>query len=336
MTENKVKTIADIAKIAGVSKSTVSRALSNSSLISQTTRDRIHQIAKEHNFHVNQTARRLSEQRSHTLAFVTYCSHSKFSVEDLFSLEILGAITTAAAELKYDLLMVNTDSNDPKWIHDYYNSGRVDGFILMTSVHKIKNVQQLLDHNAPFITWGNPFNLSSFNVVTGDDENGGYLAAQHLINSGRSKIGFIGGPAEETEVKQRFQGYTKALLQAGLQPNADWITHASYTSASSEKRMTELLQKSPDLDAIFCNSDMMAIGAMRAIQKTGRRIPEDIAVVGYDDVSMAQFTSPPLTTIRQNIAEIGRQLVINLVNHLETGIINRVTMPIELIKRQST
>ncbi len=336
MSQKKAQTIADIAKIAGVSKSTVSRALSDSPLISLETRERIKKIAQEHQFRIHASAKRLSTQRSNTLAFVTQASCATFSVEDLFSLEVLGSITQATAKHHYDLLMINAEPDNKTWIEDYYDSGRVDGFIIMTSVHKSKHIKQLLDHGAPFITWGNPLPEENFNSVSGDDFNGGKLAVEHLMYRGRKNIGFIGGPAEEVEVKLRFKGYSHALRQAGIEIFPQWITYGDYTSQSGERAVERLLTSVKDLDAVFVNSDMMAIGVLRKLRALGVKVPQDIAVAGYDDVSYAQFSTPPLTTIRQNIPEIGNQLVANLIQYLQNGIVNHVTMPVELVVRESS
>jgi len=334
--QKKVRTIADIAQIAGVSKSTVSRALSGSSLISEETRERIQAIANQHQYQINLPASRLSKQRSNTLAFVVQCSCAKFSVEDLFSLEILGAITNAASDLDYDLLMVNLPPHKQDWVPEYFSTGRVDGFILMTSVHKTHNIRSLIEHQAPFITWGNPLPSETFNYVTSDNRRGGFLATSHLIERGHRTIAFLGGPQEELEVSERFRGYQHALGLAGIELKADLIGYADFSSEMAAEVMARLISARPDIDGVFVNSDIMAMSAMRVLHMRGYRIPEDIAVVGYDDVSLAQFATPALTTVRQNIAEVGKQLVYNLVNYLDNGITHHLTMPVELIVRSSS
>lgn len=336
MEQKKVRTIADIAQIAGVSKSTVSRALSGSPLISEETRARIHAIASQHQFQINLPASRLSKQRSSTLAFVIQCECAKFSVEDLFSLEILGAITNAAADQAYDLLMVNVAPDAQDWVQDYYFTGRVDGFILMTSVHKTRHIRSLIKHQAPFIAWGNPLPQEMFNFIKGDNIRGGRLATQHLIERGRHNIAFLGGPADDIEVNQRFQGYCQALEEAGLPFEPQRVAYGDFSSQSGAAAMQTLLERQPSLDAVFVNSDIMAIAAIRLLQQQGRRVPQDVSVVGYDDVSMAAFATPPLTTIRQNIPEIGKKLVQSLIAYLDDGITHQLTMPVELIVRSSS
>src|SRR5215207_1802114 len=203
MRKKSVQTIADIAKLAGVSKSTVSRALNNSSLIGQETRERIQSLARKHNFQINVPARRLSLQQSNTIAFVTHAYHKEFSVADLFGLEIMGGISKGLYAHGYDLLVVHVDPQDTQWVHQYLDTGRVDGFILMTSTRKQYHIDTLLELGAPFIIWGVQPSQADYCSVTGDNLKGGMIATEYLIESGRKRIAFIGGPPEELEVQQR-------------------------------------------------------------------------------------------------------------------------------------
>jgi DNA-binding LacI/PurR family transcriptional regulator len=335
MSSKTVRTIADIAKLAGVSKSTVSRALNDSPLISEGTKARIRSLAREHNFQINAPARRLSMKQSRTIAFVTHAYHKDFSVADLFGLEIMGGISSGLAIREYDLLVIHVDPNDTKWAHQYFDTGRVDGFILMTSTHKQNHVKALLNIGAPFIIWGIPQPKQKYCSVTGDNFNGGKLAAEYLIRSGRQKIGFVGGPEYELEVQHRLAGYESAMQEASRQINRAYIEYGDFSNTSGAEAMKRLLKKVPDIDAVFVNSDLMAIAAMNAIRENGRGVPDDIAVVGYDDLSIAEHSNPPLTTIRQNIPMAGKVLAQNLIEYVQTGLVTNVTIPVELIVRKS-
>ena len=335
MSPKSVRTIADIARLAGVSKSTVSRALNDSPLIGEETKARIHSLAREHNFQINAPARRLSMRQSRTIAFVTHAYHKDFSVADLFGLEIMGGISSGLASREYDLLVIHVDPHDTKWARQYYDTGRVDGFILMTSTRKQSHVKALLDLGAPFIIWGVPPPKQKYCSVTGDNVTGGRLATEHLIGLGRRRIGFIGGPDYELEVQQRRSGYERALQEAGRAADPELIEHGDFSNTSGAEALKRLIQKSPDLDAVFVNSDLMAIAAMDAIREGGRRVPEDIAVVGYDDLSIAAHSNPPLTTVRQNIPLAGKLLAQNLIEYLQTGMPTNVSIPVELIVRKS-
>lgn len=335
MSNKTVRTIADIAKLAGVSKSTVSRALNNSPLIGEETKERIRSLARQYDFQINASARRLSMKQSRTIAFVTHAYHKEFSVADLFGLEIMGGVSSGLASRGYDLLVIHVDPNNTKWAHEYLDTGRVDGFILMTATRKQAHVKTLLELGAPFIVWGVPQPKQKYCSVTGDNFNGGRLATEHLIHSGRKKIGFIGGPPHELEVQHRLAGYESALQEASRQINPAFVEYGDFSNTSGAEAIERLLRKVPDIDAVFVNSDLMAIAAMNTIREKGRSVPEDIAVVGYDDLSIAEYSNPPLTTIRQNIPLAGKLLAQNLIEYLQTGMVTTVSIPVELIVRKS-
>ena len=335
MRKKTVRTIADLAALAGVSKSTVSRALNDSPLIGEDTKSRIRALARQHNFQINAPARQLSMQQSLTIAFVTHAYHKDFSVADLFGLEILGGVSNGLAKQGYDLLVIHVDPQDTKWAHQYFDTGRVDGFILMTSTRKQTHVKALTEVGAPFIIWGVAQPNQKYCSVTGDNFNGGKMATEHLIHIGRKKIGFIGGPSYELEVQHRLEGYKSALQASGGNIDSALIEYGDFSNTSGAEAMRRLFEKNPDLDAVFVNSDLMAIAAMDAIRESGRRVPEDISVVGYDDLSIAEHSNPPLTTIRQNIPLAGMLLAQNLIQYLQSGLTTNVSIPVELIVRKS-
>ena len=171
--------------------------------------------------------------------------------------------------------------------------------------------------------------------VAGDNFTGGKLATSHLLRSGRKQIAFLGGPAEEPEVQQRYAGYRAALKEAGIGFDPALITYGDYPPASGSAAMQRLLERAPDLEGVFVHSDLMAIAAMEVLQAVGKRAPEDVAVVGYDDLSIAAMSHPPLTTIRQDIPMAGKLLADNLIHLLKTGETTQVMLPVELVVRQS-
>ncbi len=327
--------IADIARLAGVSKSTVSRALNDSPLIGQETKERIRAIAREHDYQVNLQARRLSLRQSCTIAFVIHAYHGEFSVADLFVLEIMGSISNGLYAEGYDMLLAQVNPLETGWAHEYLDSGRVDGFVLLTSTRKQAHIRALVEMGAPFIVWGVSESGGAYCSVGGDNLAGGRLAAEHLLRSGRRRIAFLGGPAEELEIRQRFAGYEAALREAGIGIDSALVTHGEYSRELGATGMQRLLERAPHLDAVLAASDLMALAAMQVLRERGRRIPEDVAVVGYDDLSIAAYGNPPLTTIRQDIPLAGRLLARNLVHYLQTGEVTAVTMPVELVVRGS-
>jgi len=329
----KLKSIEDIAVLAGVSKSTVSRALNNSPLVNEETRARIMSIAHDHDFKPSFTARNLSLKKSRTIAYVNhaYCN-VECGISDHFSLEIMGSIAMGLHELGYGLLIVHVNPADRAWASNYLDSGRVDGFILMTSEKKRDHIELLRNLGAPFIAWGH--GGSDFCSVCGDDRKGGRLAAERLIATGRRRIAFLGGIKGETEVKLRYEGYCEALVAAGMDPKAS-VAYADYSEEGAEREIARLFERDKDIDGVFANSDYMAIAAIRWLRASGRRVPEDTAVVGYDDLAVASYVTPRLTTVSQSVPLAGRLLAKDLVSYLENGVVTHSEVPVELVVRES-
>jgi DNA-binding LacI/PurR family transcriptional regulator len=335
LSEEPVHTIADIARLTGVSKSTVSRALNDSPLIGAETKDRIRAIAEHHRFQLNFPARRLSLRQSNTIAFVTYPYSADLAVPDVFMLELMSGISAALHADGYDLLVVQVDRADSGWARRYLDTGRADGFILLSATCARGHLETLVEEGASFVIWGLSGAGRGFCSVTGDGIAGGRIATRHLLGAGRRRIAVLGGPAGEAEVEERYAGYEAALREAAVAVDPELVAHGDYSDESGAAVMRELLERASDLDAVFVNSDLMAIAAMDAVRATGRRVPDDIAVVGYDDVSLARHSNPPLTTIRQNGPLAGRLLAQTLVQHLQTGVVTNVSIPAELVVRQS-
>jgi DNA-binding LacI/PurR family transcriptional regulator len=334
MGKEKLKSIADIARIAGVSKSTVSRALNDSPLAGTETKDRIRAIARQYGFTPSAVARNLSLRSSKTIAFVNH-AYSKHgcAVSDPFCTEIMGAIAVGLHELGYDMLIVHVNPNDRDWVTQFLDSGRVDGFILMTSTRKKNHVDLLIEKGAPFVAWGP--GTGGYCTVCGDDFQGGSLAAKRLISIGRSRIAFIGGPNSEGEVQGRYRGYESALNEAGLGVDQKLVYFADYTETSAVRAVEALLDREPHLDAVFVNSDVMAIAAVRTLQSKGLRVPDEVAVIGYDGISMGAYVTPSLTTVSQNSSLIGKLLSKNVVDYIREGTITTTIVPVELIVRDS-
>lgn len=336
MSKKPVKTLDDIARLAKVSKSTVSRALNDSPLLSEKTKERIQALAKKHNFSVNVAARNLRVRQSHTIAFVTPDEKANFfSPESLFGFEIIGGIGNELRSLGYDLLLANVNPLDPTSINSYFDSARVDGFILLSSHTSQSTIEKLIEVGAPIITWEVPMPNFKYCSVSGDNITGGTLATRHLLQIGRQRVAFLGGAPEDLTVQHRFDGYEIALQEAGLNVAEHRVVYGDYSYTSGLDAMQRLLKQSPDLDAVFINSDLMAIAAIKVILESGRRVPEDVAVVGYDDVSIALYNNLPLTTIRQNVPLAGRLLAQNLIRYIKTGEVTNVTTPVELVIRKS-
>jgi DNA-binding LacI/PurR family transcriptional regulator len=221
-------------------------------------------------------------------------------------------------------------------VREYLDAGRVDGFVLLSATCTEAHLDALRELKAPFITWGVLPWGRGHSSVSGDSVNGGRLATEHLLETGRRRIAFLGGPAEAPEIEDRYRGYEAALGAAEIAVDPALVTHAWWTEEAAAKEMRTLLERAPNLDAVFVSGDVMAFAAMDAIRELGRSVPDDVAVVGYDDVSLARFSNPPLTTIRQNGPLAGQLLARNLIEHIRTGVVMNVSIPAELVVRDST
>jgi DNA-binding LacI/PurR family transcriptional regulator len=334
MTTRQIQNIADLARLAGVSKATVSRALNDSALISLETRERIKAIAEEHQFQRNDSARRLSLGTSNAVGLITYDYSAGYAGPNSFALELMSGITAGLHVHGYDLLLIQVGPGDTDWMQRYLDSGRVDGFILMAGSCTDRQVEAAIAHGAPFVTWGIPFGELGYSWVAGDNVTGGRLATEHLLQSGRSRIAYIGG-LKNVEVRHRYQGYVEALEAAGHEVDPALVTFGDYTPGSAVEATRTLLAAAPDIDGIFVNSDIMAVAAIDELRAQGRSVPGDVGVVGYDDIALAAHADPPLTTISQGIPTAGRVLASTLVDLLRTGEQKTVSLPPELVVRKS-
>jgi DNA-binding LacI/PurR family transcriptional regulator len=329
----------DIAEIAGVSQATVSRALRNSPLVRKETRDRIQEIAKELNYYVNRNAAGLRTHQSNTIALLLFDETGGTDAQiNPFFLSMLGYIARAAARHGYDVLIsLQQLSND--WHVEYQASHRADGLILLGYGDYLTYREKLLaltNASTRFIIWG-PVIEDSLGLTIGcDNKNGGYQATRHLLGAGRNRIAFLGNTSRRSpEFTARHKGYVQALLDAGKAPAAELKVDADNLEELGYQAARRLIDDGADFDAIFAVTDVIAIGAMRALQDAGRRVPDDVAVVGFDDLPLAQHVTPALTTVRQDIRLAAEGLVDGIVALIEDQPVESTLMAPRLIVRQS-
>jgi len=329
-------TMADISRLAGVSVSTVSRALSGNASIPEATRNRIFKIAAENNYVMDFRAQNFRLQRSQTIATVfPYVGESHRMISDPFYMEIIGAITDELDRYGYDMLVSRVRSDDDNWCLRYAQNKRVDGVILIDRSLDDRGIQKLQELGANFVVWGPILDGQDYVSVGGNSVAGAAMAVRHLASYGRRKIGFIGGNPNMVETYLRRQGYEKGLGESGLTFDERLVTYTDFTPQAAHQAITELLAREPELDAVFLCSDFMSIAAMQVIHELGRRVPEDIAVIGYDDIQLAAHCNPRLTTVRQQIHEGGRLMVKKLFSLIEGEPTEAFMLPIELIVRES-
>lgn len=333
----RVQTISDIARLAGVSKSTVSRALNDSPLIGVETKERIRAIAQEHEFQLNVPAQRLSRRQSQVVGLPMFDWGKGPAAMDLFMLEIMGGISSGLHTEGYDLLVLQVPIADVGWARRTIDSGRAAGFVLLSASCSPEQIGALVESDVPFVIWGAASPEHAYCSVTGDSLAGGRLATEHLLATGRRRIALVGGPEWSWEIRDRRRGYEAAVEEAGLELDPRLVVHTPWAEAerSAAAAVAALLEHEPELDGIVASSDFFALGTIEALRAHGRRVPEDVGVVGYDDVSVAAFGNPPLTTIRQDGPLAGRLLARGLVQYLQTGAVSSSTIPAQLIVRGS-
>lgn len=329
----------DIAHRAGVSQATVSRALRNSPLVNAETRKRIQQIARDMNYQVNRSAAGLRSQQSRTIALLLFEDPtSDDSQINPFFLSLLGHITRAAAAEHYDVL-VSFQQLSADWHSVYQASNRADGIILLgygDYGSMADRLRCLCEQGAHFTIWGATTPELEGHAVGGQNAQGGELATRHLLNLGRRRIAFLGEACGDCpEFQQRYEGYRLALQSAGLDVHPELRIDADNRETSGHAAMGELLERGVAFDAVFAASDLIALGAMKRLRQAGIRVPDQVSVVGFDDIPAASYFSPALTTVRQDTRRAATVLVKNLIAMINGEPVESRLLPISLAVRGS-
>lgn len=329
-----VKTLVDIARIAGVTPATVSRALSGNQRISLATRQRVLAIAEEHGFQINQTARNLRMGNTRSVGVIVPLGHqSAQRVSDPFYTTLIGNLMDGLAKRGHAMLLSAVTPVDNTWLSTITRSGRVDGVIVLCQSDQDPVLQQVGKTYRPLVVWGeaNPHEQHYCCVGT-DNHLGGRLATEHLLRLGKRRIAFA-GMTDIPELAARHDGYLDAHRRAGVSPGPHIPVPLAFDAGSP--RFRDALAADPDIDGIVAASDMIAMAALRALAGCGRAVPDQVPVVGYDDVMLAAHTLPPLTTIRQDL-RIAADLMLDLLFERMAGSDARsVHIPLELVRRQS-
>ncbi len=331
--KSEVASISDLARLAGVSASTVSRALAGSKMISLGTRTRINELAREHGFQLNQMARNLRLKRSQAIGVVVPLGHEAGQhVSDPFFITMLGYLADGVTERGYDLLLTRIVPTDSDWLDALVNSGRIDGVIVIGQSDQVAVLDRVAEHYRPLVVWGQHAEGHVHCSVGTDNIQGGALAARHLLGSGRRRILFA-GQADLPEIAARYQGFCEAHERAGVAPGG--ILAVPLTADGAHAAIDEYLANNEAPDGIVAASDIIAMSAIRALIERGLTVPGDVSVVGYDDVALAAQITPALTTIRQDLREGAERLVDILFRRLGGEMVDPVVMSPELIIRAS-
>ena len=301
----KYLTLKMVAEKAGVSVNTASRAINNKPDINEKTKKRILEIAQELGYIRNSAAVALRTKKTRTIGVVIADNRNPFYAEVLNGMEI------AAREKNYHIILANTQRNYKKEEEaiNLLLAKRVDGLLIAPVQDRDDDIKKLIEANIPFVIVGRDFNDIDLDAVYNDEVKGGFLATEYLIKKGHKKIAFINGVLHKSPAKGRLKGYKKALKECEIPFNDALISVGDIDVKDGYERTKKLFEKGLDFTAIFAYNDMMAFGSMQAIKEKGLRIPEDIGLVGYDDIQFSSLISPSLTTIRLKKKELGIESV---------------------------
>jgi DNA-binding LacI/PurR family transcriptional regulator len=323
----------DVAAVAGVSRGTISRALNGGHHVSPAAMQAIRRAIRQTGYVVNQHARSLVTQRSQSVAFILSEPQELLFEDPNFNILLRGCTQALAAHDVTLVLAIAGSKEERKRVSRFVTSGHVDGALLVSAHSGNPIMDELLGQGVPVVACGAPLGHErDLAYVSADDRDGARQMVQYLRDSGRQTVATITGPLDTPGGVQRLAGYQDVLGQADDRLVA---TGELYTRAAGDAAMTRLLATAPDLDAVFVASDLMAAGALAALRRAGRRVPDDVAVGGFDDSSVATTVEPALTTIRQPMARISGELVRLLLGLIDGEPPAAVILPTELVRRDS-
>ncbi|MDM4720990.1 LacI family DNA-binding transcriptional regulator [Micromonospora sp. WMMA1363] len=334
MTTAQRPTLEAVARRAGVSRATVSRVVNGSTTVAEPIREAVRRAVAELGYVPNLAARSLVTQRTDSIALVMPEAATRVFSDDQFFPGIIRGVSQEleAADKQLVLMLAGSPAGHER-VERYTTGRHVDG-VLFASLHADDPLPATLAGiGIPVVCGGRPLDDAPLPYVDVDHVGGVNRAVQHLIDSGRRRITTIAGPQDMVGGIERLTGYRETVAAAGL---PERVAFGDFTRESGMTAMRQLLAEHPDLDAVFAASDLMAHAALRTLRAAGRRVPDDVAVIGFDDIETAAYTEPPLTTVRQPIQEIGRQMTRQLLRlaageHIEPAVV----LPTELVLRDS-
>jgi len=331
-------TLDEVARVAGVSRATVSRVVNGNPKVGIDVKRQVERAIARLGYVPNPAARSLVTRRSDSVGVVIPEPPGMLFGDPFFPRLLRGISTELSARNLQLVLLMPQSSEEEARLERYLTAGHVDGALLV-SLHGDDTLPDALaSRGVPVVVGGRPPTGDSVSYVDVDNVGGARTAVAHLIDGGRRMIGTISGPTDMTVGVDRLTGYRHALEAAGLAPDGALEATGDFTQEGGAVAMGRLLEARPELDAVFAASDLMAAGAIGAIKAAGRRIPEDVAIVGFDDSSIAPTSEPPLTSVRQPIEEMGREMVRLLLEQVaRPGTVPRkVILATKLVRRRSS
>jgi DNA-binding LacI/PurR family transcriptional regulator len=314
--QHRLPTLDDVAALAGVGRGTVSRVINDAPHVSEHSHALVVAAIEQLGYVPNRAARSLVTRRADTVTLVISESEERFFSEPFFAGVVRG-ISAALAETSRPLLlaMAQTEQQHENLEH-YLMAQHVDGVMLLSLHGDDRLLGRLERRGLPTVLGGRPPHNEPTSFVDVDNVSGGSEATAHLLATGRRRIAHIQGPVDMAVSSDRLIGYRKALADHGVPYDPDLVGTGDFTEPGGQSAMASLLERAPDLDAVFASSDLMAAGALRALHQHGREVPSDVAVVGFDDAPVARHTDPQLTTIHQPVEEMGRAMVELLMSRI--------------------
>lgn len=330
----KVRTLADLARIAGVSAGTVSRALAGNSLVNTKTREKIEAIAREHGFRPNQMASKLRRQKTGVIGVAIPLGHDvRQQISDTFFMTLLGYLADELTEKGYDLMLRRViPARDQDWLDRFIGSGMVDGVIVIGQSDQFERIEDVADGYLPMVVWGNHQEGQRHCVVGSNNRLGGKLAAERLIASGAQNLAFLGN-TQPIEFAARFAGAKEVAEKMGVTIRA-LPTHLS-PERTGEEIAEHLQEIEGKVDGIFAATDTIAVTCLKELRERGIDVPRQVKVVGFDDLPISSQTAPPLTTVRQDIAAGAKGLVDLLLRRLAGEDTESLVLPPHLIVRKT-
>lgn len=328
--------MADIARMAGVSVSTVSRALAGNALIPKPLRDQIVEIAQAHGYVVNQSARSLRLRKTDTIGVIIPLAHETGQlISDPFFLEMIGRLADEITRRNYAVLLHKVVVTETGWLERMIQAHRADGLLMIGQSNQHDVLNSVAQTFKPLVVWGAQLPGQTYCSVGSDNVAGGRMAVAHLAGGGRKRIAFLGA-TDTPEAAQRFSGYRLGLETAGLAFDPALVVSAHYTMDEARGAIADFIATGVAFDAVFAFSDVIALAAIAALTAAGRRVPEDVAVVGFDDIVLARHSAPPLTTVRQDLELAARKMVDRLFARMSGEPAESALSPVELIVRGSS
>ena len=329
-------TMADIARLANVSKPTVSRALANSPLVNEKTRNHVLSVANEHGYAVNRNAQKLRHKRTNTIAVsLDFRSHRENHIADPFIFDLLAGVSEALGDRNQDLLLCAPNHNDAAAFRQILNARGADGFIILGQGHREQMLNDFAATGAPLVVWGAEPEDADYCVVGSDNFLGGQLAGRYFVDRGRRHFLFVG----DTSFRE-FHLRREGLKSVADEHNGDVVfddvelRSFSYESAcDGANRYLDVIEDRPD--AVFAYSDTAAMAFISALRDRGIDVPGDVSVVGYNDIPSAEYFHPTITTIRQDTHQAGRMLAAKLMRTIDGEAVRSAVIKTELILRES-